>query len=852
MDSDFILRKVRVHAGYDLYDDEFDFIEEYVLDKYAGKDEEVVIPDKVGRIAPDAFAGTAVRSITFPKRISTGNLKELRPIPGVTKAIFPGGQNLSKVVVDYLMQAFPDLVEAVFPNAERAAFYAIEPVERWPAFRFTGPIRRIFANWNLENHPRETQITLYAPEISPGYVDEAYRPSLIATFLSHPEWFDENRAKAYMEWIRKNAVKFFELCAARDCMPLVLRCASLEEMKFTPKIYDSLIRLAEKMNDTELKGVLIEKKSAQYDLEKLRKKSETQENRDMEDPLRPHAMRKYWSWSALGGELGISQMKNNEDELAEECVYVPERIGDKTVVCVSGPVFRDAKVRNIVFPETVESLWGNIFTNNQMLESVTILGRIRSIPYICFRNCQQLKHVYLQKLGIEIGTAGNSETLAPVENERIGPRLIIGTGAFAGCTRLSELSLSDTLLCSEAFMITGIQTLKLRGTPMIPKDCFSGCLELRTADLCDTVVIEEKAFQGCLRLTDVHVSGTLRSVHPKAFDGCAESMVIHLHHVEEPEYLKDMFNAVCESGKIKFRFEIEEETARKDSGKVQGRSGGRDPSEGTSWIYEACENGSLKISKIPRLPAGHIDDEVMRIPNEIQGRPVRIISDEAFIKSRTPRIELPKNAAYIGRNAFKGVDELESVSIAGDVSCIPESCFAGNQALSFVEVSARHLWIGKPYPGAVRSGAGKASEKRPDLLVIGKRAFADCTEIRELDLEYVLLCESAFRCTGVRTVTLRNTPVVPAGCFNNCYYLKEADLRGVADIQYEAFCSCGSLTDVHLSDDIDVINGFAFIGCRNLTRVHLHGVRRPELVKKAFAAMKRFGIEIDEYVIYDE
>ncbi len=112
--------------------------------------------------------------------------------------------------------------------------------------------------------------------------------------------------------------------------------------------------------------------------------------------------------------------------------------------------------------------------------------------------------------------------------------------------------------------------------------------------------------------------------------------------------------------------------------------------------------------------------------------------------------------------------------------------------------------------------------------IIGKRAFADCRDLRGL----ILPCDSALSDIGDECFKgcvnmtaffageeLRN---VGKRCFDGCNVLKRAYLSNkIAIIGDGAFSACGNLDEVNLSDKVMALPKSGFSGCCNLKQLIL-------------------------------
>ncbi|MBR2695322.1 leucine-rich repeat domain-containing protein [Candidatus Saccharibacteria bacterium] len=67
-----------------------------------------------------------------------------------------------------------------------------------------------------------------------------------------------------------------------------------------------------------------------------------------------------------------------------------------------------------------------------------------------------------------------------------------------------------------------------------------------------------------------------------------------------------------------------------------------------------------------------VDDETLAIPEEAG---FKGIADQAFVGFTGKRIVLPRGLIYIGKGAFKGLRQLETVFLPPELECIDESAF---------------------------------------------------------------------------------------------------------------------------------------------------------------------------------
>lgn len=111
------------------------------------------------------------------------------------------------------------------------------------------------------------------------------------------------------------------------------------------------------------------------------------------------------------------------------------------------------------------------------------------------------------------------------------------------------------------------------------------------------------------------------------------------------------------------------------------------------------------------------------------------------------------------------------------------------------------------------------------VVTIGGYAFADCSDLTEVSLDYVTeIGRYAFRnCTGLTKVTIpEGVTAISYGMFSSCRGLKEVSLHNkVTLIDDYAFDNCSALTDITLPDSVTEIGGSAFSSCGNLKTVKM-------------------------------
>lgn len=192
---------------------------------------------------------------------------------------------------------------------------------------------------------------------------------------------------------------------------------------------------------------------------------------------------------------------------------------------------------------------------------------------------------------------------------------------------------------------------------------------------------------------------------------------------------------------------------------------------GSQVFWKLDENGTLTISG-----RGKTDD----FPNPNYSAYSTPWDD---YKDSIQSIIVKDGITYLGTHAFRGCENLISVSLPSSVTGIAESVFSVCRKLKSIKLPDSIEYIG----GDAFSSTGLTSINIPDgVTAIGSSAFYWC-----FDLSEVIIPDS------------------------------------VQEINPWTFCGCKKLTNITLSSGITMIGEKAFLGCKNLTNITL-----PSSIKK--------------------
>ena len=212
-------------------------------------------------------------------------------------------------------------------------------------------------------------------------------------------------------------------------------------------------------------------------------------------------------------------------------------------------------------------------------------------------------------------------------------------------------------------------------------------------------------------------------------------------------------------------------------------------------IYTFCENPpSYNVSSFDHK-AGLTD---VTLPSEIEGKPVRHISENAFhgCESLTS-IKIPQSVLSIEQGAFTGCTSLTSVEIPSSVTSIGINSFWGCTMLPSITIPDSVKELGK---NSFYCCYSLSSVKLPSgLTEIGHGFFEMCSSLTSVDLP-------------------RGVTSIGDCAFDDCYSLESIDIpSGVTSIGNQAFMGCLELSSITLPRSVKEIGRYALYCVSSLT-----------------------------------
>lgn len=414
--------------------------------------------------------------------------------------------------------------------------------------------------------------------------------------------------------------------------------------------------------------------------------------------------------------------------------------------------------KNTVIPGTISAIGDFAFYGCSGLTGINMPNSVTVIGQEAFSHCEGLIGV-----GISVNTT------------------VIGYQAFNGCLLLREVNIPRAVraIGYSAFGDCPSITSMTVASDNRTYDSRDGCNAIiETADnllvagCMNTVIpttvtgIDDYAFNGCTKLTDIDMPASLTKIGDYAFRGCTS-----LRHLSFPDSLKAIGVSAFKGCSLLNLIEIPDSLSSIGAfafelcpaiTSITVASGNTvyDSREGCNAIIETA-TGKLIVGCM----------------NTIIPTTVTAIGDFAFNGCFMLRaIDIPKSVSHIGANAFTGCTSLASVTIPSSVTSIGDAAFESCSALISLDI-----------PNSVSS--------------IGQGAFVGCTSLTSVNLPNSVTAIGDYEFYGCSLLTSVNIP------------------KSVTTIGNAAFYACASLTDIRIPNAVTTIGNSAFHGCSSITHV---------------------------------
>ncbi len=458
----------------------------------------------------------------------------------------------------------------------------------------------------------------------------------------------------------------------------------------------------------------------------------------------------------------------------------------------------------------------------------------------------------------------------------------ICSGAFGGCTSLSNASISESVTSIGANAFSGCTSLSImtipEGVTSIGNNAFDGCNNLARVTLPDGLTsIGSYAFWNCSSLIQINLPDSITYLGGSAFSNCSSLMgnIIlpsGLSQIERGTFSScsslagvTIGNGVAVIGDSAFSqcasltdVVLPSSVTAIGGGAFSGCSSLTDivipdsvtKIEGSTFRFcYALENVSMpdSITSIGEYAFGycyHLAE--ISIPNNVTS-----IGESAFINTALQSVAIPAGVTTIKTETFRGCSSLKTVYMPASVIVIAASAFNNDGNLTDVyyggtNAQKNEILIAsnnEPLENALwhcsdgffgECGENLTWSLTPDgVLTIsgtGEMTSSPWSSLKSYIVSVVIedgvasIVNSAFStCTNLTSVSIPDSVTsIGTYAFSNCTGLSSISLPDtLTDIAGSVFSGCVNLTSITIPDGVTSIGTYSFSGCGGLTAVSI-------------------------------
>ncbi len=487
----------------------------------------------------------------------------------------------------------------------------------------------------------------------------------------------------------------------------------------------------------------------------------------------------------------------------------------KSMKLENGRLYKfSVNLKDVTIPEGITSIERGCFSDKKGIVSIVFPMSLKKICANAFVNCISLKKIVISNPNIK---------KEDIEDD-----------AFRGCSNLTDIifdGVTDVVKkiheqVYSDFYISGCILMRYsgheerisvpNGIRIISEKCFMGNDRIDRIILPDSVEeIRDSAFRNCTSLQSIELSADLRKIGTSAFENCRQLLKITL-----PDNVR---------------------TIEKSAFKRCRKLNFFDVNKKLEYIGDMAFYGCSELKNID-IPFDTVLDGDMIFFNSGYTRtyiqPYQFCGDDTITELE---ISTPHT---IGRYAFSGCKNLESVKIINSDCIIDEYAFEKCPKLKSISVNAKHIskgafsfcqnlesvYINTP---EINDYTFFECVKLKDVSLlgnvktIGRNAFEECTSLEHFPFEAVeSVGESAFaRCEGFSKISLHGKKSIGRHAFEDCCNIKRLDIDSCVATDSGAFFSCTYIDEI-------VLDGLAYSFSRFSDSINSVDNKIPERIQE--------------------
>ena len=489
-------------------------------------------------------------------------------------------------------------------------------------------------------------------------------------------------------------------------------------------------------------------------------------------------------------------------------------------------------LKEVVLPNSLSSIGYSAFLLCNSLTSITIPDSVTSIGDDAFSDCSRLTSITIPDSVTSIGDYAFSHCGSLTSVTIPDSVTSIGDRAFGWCDSLTSVTIPDsvTSISDEAFYACPIQYASISASVInyIRKG------NLQTVVITSGTTIGDSAFEGCSRLTSITIPNSVTTIGSLAFSGCSslESITIpdsvtivgdgafydcdSLTGITIPDSVTSIGDGAFGLCSSLTSITIPDSVT----------------TIGDGAFYDCDSLTSITIpDSVTAIGDGAFYD-CGSLTNIMIPDGVTSIGDSAFAWCNSlTSVMIPSGVTFIDGSAFFGCVSLTSITIPDSVTTIGDGAFAWCISLTSIVIPDSVTSIGD---NAFSDCNSLTSITIGDgVISISYDTFLNCpiryASIPALAIDYIpqdnlqtvvitsgtIIGDEAFEyCDSLTSITIPNS-VTSIGdeAFSDCGSLTSVTIPdSVTSIGERAFYNCGSLTSITIPDGVTSIGGGAFYG----------------------------------------
>lgn len=455
-------------------------------------------------------------------------------------------------------------------------------------------------------------------------------------------------------------------------------------------------------------------------------------------------------------------------------------------------------LQEVVLPAGLLWIGPGTFASLEKLTTVNLPEGLEGIGYKAFSGCVALESISLPaSLGTPVKLTWYDLGTYFANADKFGYN-------FQGCTKLSQVKLTDGLKQLTVNMFNGCTALKSITLPdgmTHLSSAFTYCSALQSLSIPSTVIMI-RSFEGCSSLTELVIPDGVTALLDEGFSGCTSLTKITL-----PVGLQSIPEGLFEN--------CTSLTALTIPDKVMSIGG--EAFSGCTSLESVSLPSKLATINV-RTFTGCKALKSITIPQSVS-----VIEQSAFSGcSQLTSIKLPPALINISSYTFQGCENLETVQLPAGLITIEQYAFSGCKKLKKITIPGAVQTINK---GAFADCGLQEVMLSEGLISLANGSFAGCNLLEKVTFPTSMKTISGFNNTGLKTIAFAEgaaPEAVAAGAFAECDSLRSITLpSSIKTIGYEAFRDCDILQSVNIPEGVTTLYSATFYNCRNLTSLTL-------------------------------